>query len=277
VTRLSKAEVLTAKSSSDNDARGSEPHFHYCGLLVSAANSEEWNLASQEGVPWIDLKDPARGALGKPNLELATAFAASMRNQNQPRWSIAGGELSEWDCDSDQAYCRILGSTGHIKWALAGCEGRFPWQEQLGRSIAYLAFPQQAILVHYADHLECQAPDWESVLSAAHRMGTRYVLIDTGLKNGRGLLDHLSPTRLRQQVTQANRLGLEVAIAGALGLEQIPLGQSIGAAWVGVRGAVCSDAGRTSPFCQEKLQQAVAIVRGSATTDERRETHHVIG
>lgn len=233
-------------------------------------------MALAAGVDWIDLKNPNAGPLGRPEAELASDFAQDMENHPDRRWSIAGGELAEWDSNADRYFCQILGNHGFIKWALAGCGSDDSWLERLSVARNLLAHPWQAILVHYADWHDCDAPEWESVLVAASTLHMRYVLMDTAIKNGKGLFQHLSPEALKKRVSHARSAGIEVAIAGGLHLDQIHLGAELGAAWVGVRGAICANADRTSDFCAEKLEQAVAIVRGSATTIPSRNPIHVL-
>ena len=48
-------------------------------------------------------------------------------------------------------------------------------------------------------------------------------LLDTAVKDGRGLLDWLSPEALTALVDEAHELGLEVALAGALRAEDLPV------------------------------------------------------
>lgn len=271
------AEVVTGKVESDNDAQASGDVFHRCRLLVSASEVEEWELAMEVCVDWIDLKDPRSGPLGRPDFQRAEEFAQRMARGPDRRWSIAGGEWRDWSLKRDRPFLSLLGGTGCVKWALAGCAGEDAWRQTLPRAVAQLPAASQAILVHYADHQECDAPAWESVLEVGHRLGLRYLLIDTAIKDGRGLLDHLSVESLSCYVHQARAFGMEVAIAGALRLEQLPLGDRVGASWVGVRGAVCSQTDRVSPFCREKLQRAVALLRGPAVPEFRRESSHVLG
>lgn len=276
MTQKTQVDVVTAKAESDNDAPGPSKHFHPCGLLVSAASQDEWELAVHAGVDWIDLKDPRRGPLGRPDLGLARDFAQRMRSLPEYRWSIAGGELDAWRHDSDEAFCRILGDSGAIKWALAGCADKPNWKSKVADCARALPGSHQAILVHYADHRDCNAPTWGSVLEAACQSQLRYVLIDTAVKDGRGLFDHLSCDSLQSMITQARWMGLEVAIAGSLRLDQLAMGPRVQAAWVGVRGAVCDGADRTSHFHLDNLRQAVAIMRGCRATGKQRESMHVL-
>ncbi|MFO0011725.1 MAG: (5-formylfuran-3-yl)methyl phosphate synthase [Planctomycetota bacterium] len=276
MTQKTEVEVLTGKTASDNDAPGSRDHFRSHGLLVSASEQGEWDLAIRAGVDWIDLKNPRNGPLGRPDFAVACEFADRMRDLPDHRWSLAGGELRDWNPIADRGFGGLLGDRGCIKWALAGCANGDEWREKLSACLLALPGANQAILVHYADHPACAAPPWESVLQAACDAGMRYILIDTAIKDGRSLMDHLSQDLLRCHAEEARSLGLEVAIAGSLRLDQLPMAGNVGASWVGVRGAVCRHADRSSPFCREKLERAVAIVRG-CVTPQRRESVHVLG
>jgi len=276
VTQKTKVEVLTAKAASDNDAHGSGDDFRLTDLLVSASCRHEWELAIRAGVDWIDLKNPSRGPLGRPDFAVANEFANRMKTRNNRPWSIAGGELAEWHDQADSEFCSLLGNEGYIKWALAGCARDATWREKLKACLGSLPSKSQAILVHYADYQECNAPSWDPILEAAREHQMRYVLIDTASKNGRGLLDHATLDSLKDCIQQAQGYGIGVAIAGSMRLDQLPVAAVVGAMWVGVRGAVCSESDRTSPFCLEKLERAVAIVRACPPKETRRESIHVL-
>ena len=57
----------------------------------------------------------------------------------------------------------------------------------------------------------------------ARAAGVDVCLLDTAVKDGRGLLDWLSPDALTALVDEAHELGLEVALAGALRAEDLPV------------------------------------------------------
>jgi len=246
-------------------------------LLVSVANADEWAMAFNARVGWIDLKDPSRGPLGRPDLNVAIQFATQMQRRPESCWSIAGGELLDWKPESDSEFCRILGTTGAIKWALAGCARDTAWRLRFAECLARLPSAHQAILVHYADYHACEAPNWDTVLEVASENRLQHVLIDTAVKDGRCLFDHLSSESLQSYIKNARWMGLRVAIAGSLRLEQLPFGCQLGASWVGVRGAVCYQADRTCSFQTERLEQAIRIVRGCSTPDTVKESSHVLG
>ena len=79
----------------------------------------------------------------------------------------------------------------------------------------------------------------------ARAAGVKVCLLDTAIKDGRGLLDWLSPDELTSFVDDARAGGLEVALAGALRAEDLPVAPTTGADIVGVRSAACAGGRRT--------------------------------
>jgi (5-formylfuran-3-yl)methyl phosphate synthase len=82
----------------------------------------------------------------------------------------------------------------------------------------------------------------------ARAAGVDVCLLDTAVKDGRGLLDWLSPEALTALVDEAHDLGLEVAVAGALRAEDLSVVCATGADIVGVRSAACAGGRRTGPL-----------------------------
>jgi|GEM_PF-687773 len=258
-------------------------------LLVSVRSPDEIDLVRSRRVDWIDLKDPDKGPLGRPALNMVRAFRDKLVfeegrerasgitdgscghpentfRSSQYRWSIAGGELKDWDIHADQAYLESLGDFGAIKWALAQYNSDTSWQSKAGELASRLPRRDQAILVHYADHPAVNAPDWNATLQATRQLNLKYLLIDTAIKDGRTLMDYYAPENLTAMIATAATWGIDVAIAGSIPLDSIPSLVSVGAAWIGVRGAVCSGKSRSSPISPEKLDRAVAFVHTSGTT-----------
>ena len=67
-------------------------------------------------------------------------------------------------------------------------------------------------------------------------------------QDGRGLLVWLSPEALTALVAEAHAAGLEVALAGALRAEDLPVLVGTGADIAGVRSAACRDGRRSGPL-----------------------------
>ena len=234
-----------------------------CQLLVSANTLDESKLLRDLQVPWIDLKDPQEGPLGRPSFHLASEFASmiSIDSKSTSPWSFAGGELSDWDNSRDLPFIETLGHRGHIKFGLANCNKIPRWQEILAGLVEHMHMPQQAILVHYADASSVSAPSWDTVMHAALSLGLDKVLIDTAIKDGTTLLDLLPSTNLASIIDAAHDHSLQIALAGSIPLHALTELRKLGPDWIGIRGAVCSNPkDRKSPIDPDLVLRALALM-----------------
>lgn len=225
-----------------------------CNLLVSARSLDESNLLRQLMVPWIDLKEPRHGPLGRPLLDNVERFAAMHQDGSSAlRWSIAGGELYDWNIHHDSPFIAALNTQGHIKWGLANCKGLQGWERKLEQLIEQLPTPHQGILVHYADADLVQGPTWKSLLHRANESGVNKVLIDTAIKDGRTLKDYISLTELKEKILQSQEAGLQIAIAGSIPLGDLKSYSELNPNWIGLRGSVCSNPLQRTSSIDSKL------------------------
>jgi hypothetical protein len=96
------------------------------------------------------------------------------------------------------------------------------------------------------------------VAAAAKAVG---VLLDTAHKQGPGLRQLVSAEALTAWVARAHGMGLMVALAGRLELDDLEFVREAGADIAGVRGAAC-DGGRTGRISVEKVRELVRRVDG---------------
>ena len=78
-------------------------------------------------------------------------------------------------------------------------------------------------------------------------------LIDTAVKDGRGLLSWLGPDALAALVAEAHDAGLEIALAGELRASDLVAVRDSGADIAGVRSAVCRDGVRTAALDPSRI------------------------
>ena len=234
-----------------------------CQLLVSANTLDECKLLLDLNVPWVDLKDPRQGPLGRPSIELSVALASMMsKESNSMRpWSFAGGELSDWDHHRDWPLIEALGIDGHIKFGLAGCQDLERWMDSLTSLVGSMHRPQQAILVHYADASLVRAPNFDNILEAALALGTDHLLIDTAVKDGTTLTDLLSPSQIARIIDSAHDHALKIAVAGSIRLDGLTQLRKLNPDWIGIRGSVCSNVkDRNSSIDPDLVLKAMALM-----------------
>jgi hypothetical protein len=91
------------------------------------------------------------------------------------------------------------------------------------------------------------------------RTGIAGALVDTFVKDGRGLYGWLSESELARLVARTHAVGGTFGVAGQLRLGEL---RRVAADVVGVRSAVCRGGERTSSLEAELVAAAVAEVRG---------------
>jgi uncharacterized protein (UPF0264 family) len=91
-------------------------------------------------------------------------------------------------------------------------------------------------------------------------------MLDTAVKDGRGLLEWLAPDALGSLVADAHAAGLQVALAGALRPEDLPVVRDTAADIAGVRSAACGDGRRSGPVDAARVR---ALVAACAATPPR--------
>src|SRR5215213_5588834 len=95
-------------------------------LLVSVRDAAEAEAALEGGADWIDLKEPARGALGAVDASTAREVIACIAGRAPV--SAAAGELADWRGAHSRELLEIAG-VSHLKLGLAGCGGK-AWRSE---------------------------------------------------------------------------------------------------------------------------------------------------
>ena len=112
----------------------------------------------------------------------------------------------------------------------------------------------QLVLAIYADHQRAGAPAPAQIVELARQLGSRYVLVDTFIKDGLGLFHWLTLEQLQELRQQVESFGARLVVAGSLQTSDWPVLDQLGSAIVGVRGGVCaSNEDRTSRLSSEHL------------------------
>lgn len=226
-------------------------------LLVSVRNADEAAWALAAGVPWIDLKNPASGPLGRPSVETARQTASVLADHGQR--SVALGELTELNLDSNlEAIKRLADWFPVLKIGLAnaaeakGIPGN--WRDQLAELQQTLRNRNSALVpVIYADWKNCGAPAPGQVLDVAVQLATPYVLIDTFCKNGRTVFDWMALEDVQKCIDALMGRDCRIVLAGSITEQERARASVLPVAAIGVRGAVCTGS-RDSVICPNKLE-----------------------
>ena len=229
------------------DSDGGEPPT--TRLLVSVRSRGEAEAALLGGAEWIDVKEPSRGPLGRPDPTVAEEIARSL--PDDVPFSVAMGELLEETIDP--ARHRWPDRVDYAKAGLAGATHETDWSAGWHRIRATLPLRCQTVAVYYADELHARSPDWKAVVAAAQTWGATGILIDTYNKEQGTLFHHLDAVTLDRRIRHAQQLGLFVALAGSIPLELVPRAATLHPDLIAVRGAACQG-GRTGTVTTTRVR-----------------------
>jgi uncharacterized protein (UPF0264 family) len=114
----------------------------------------------------------------------------------------------------------------------------------------------------YADAEKIEAIDPMLIPEIAHKARVEIAMIDTSIKDGKNLFDHMSKDQLRKFVDLAHAFGLEAALAGSLRKCDLPAIYDLDADVAGLRGAACTDSNRvTGQITRKLVSDLVEVVR----------------
>ncbi len=223
-------------------------------LLVSVVDAGEAREAATAGADIIDVKNPAEGSLGAPSPAVIAAIRAAV-----PAALPVSAAIGDMPNLPGTAALAALGAAhsgaSFVKVGLWGASSEADAVTLL-RAVREAAPGAAVVAGAYADARRVpQAPLAPELLPRVTRAaGVDVCLLDTAIKDGRGLLDWLAPDALTALVDEAHELGLEVALAGALRADDLPVVAATGADIAGVRSAACADARRAGPLDPSRVR-----------------------
>jgi (5-formylfuran-3-yl)methyl phosphate synthase len=233
-------------------------------LLVSVRSAAEAVLAASNGADIVDAKEPDAGPLGAVSASVLQEMELAL--PPHVPLGVALGDASTPDELAevlDRLALRQRAGGVFLKVGFAGV-GRVERVTEILRLAvdrARALGPAVAVIAAaYADYDRARTPSPAAILEAAIDAGAAGALIDTWVKDGRGLLRQLSPDALAAWVTRARGRGLLAALAGGLQPDDLSTLQAVGPDVVGVRGAVCWG-GRAGALDAERLRGLRAAMR----------------
>jgi uncharacterized protein (UPF0264 family) len=238
-------------------------------LLVSVVDVEEARVAAAAGADIVDVKNPAEGSLGAPSPAVIAGVRAAVPKELPV--SAAIGDMP--DLPGTAALAALGAARSGASFVKVGLWGVSTEAQAvvLLRAVreAVAGVPGAVVVAGaYADaERVAHAPLAPELLpGVAQAAGVEVCLLDTAVKDGRGLLDWLSPNALTALVADAHDAGLRVALAGSLRAEDLPAVRATGADIVGVRSAACSDHRRAGPLDAARVR---ALRAACGTTPPR--------
>ncbi|MDR0912978.1 MAG: (5-formylfuran-3-yl)methyl phosphate synthase [Methanobrevibacter sp.] len=210
-------------------------------LLISPINKEESVEAIAGGSDIVDVKNPKEGSLG-------ANFPWVIREIREltPKDTLVSATLGDVPYKPGTVSLAAAGalSSGadYIKVGLFGTKNSQEAIEVMENVVkAVKGQKEDAIVVAsgYADAHRVGAVDPLEIPKIAKESGSDLAMLDTAVKDGKTLFDHLDLNQLKTFVDEAHSYGLKTALAGSIKKEQLKDLHDLGCDVVGVRGAAC--------------------------------------
>jgi (5-formylfuran-3-yl)methyl phosphate synthase len=217
-------------------------------LLVSVVDADEAREAAEAGADIVDVKNPAEGSLGAPAPTVIERVRAAVRAELPV--SAAIGDMP--NLPGTAALAAVGAARSGAAFVKVGLWGVSTEAEAIAllRTVGDGVAGLPGVVVVACGYADAQrvahAPLAPELLPrVARAAGAGVCLLDTAIKDGRGLLDWLARDALAALVAEAHAGGLQVALAGALRSEDLPVVKATGADIAGVRSAACGGGVRT--------------------------------
>lgn len=223
-------------------------------VLTSVRNIEEARDAARAGADMIDLKEPRAGALGALPTNIVREVVDVIRTEHPALLlSATVGDLEAAALAEMEAMVEAIGACGvdYVKVGIApGMHGH--------AALDHLAtLPWRIVPV-----LLCDDGLDMALVEHACTQAFPAVMADTARKQAGSLFDCVPEGDLRALVEQVRGSGLQVGLAGALQLDDLPRLRGLAPDFAGFRSALCV-AGRDSRLDPARVLQVRQGLQGA--------------
>ena len=233
---------------------------HKINLLISPRTIEEAKIVINQNVDFIDCKNPEEGSLGA-NFPWVIS---EMKNLIPPESSqLLSATIGDFPNLPGSASLAALGAAVSgadiIKVGLMGPRNIKEGIRLMKKVVKAVKGYNEKILVvvaGYADQVRMSSsPKFMSIPSIAAKSGSDIAMLDTYIKDGKGLFDFLNDDQLIEFTNKAKDYDLKVALAGNLMKRNIINLKRISPDIIGVRSVVCEGYDRNNGVIKEHLIQ----------------------
>jgi len=228
-------------------------------VLVSPADVEEALEAVEGGADIIDVKNPLEGSLGANFPWVVREIAEAVRPTPV---SAAIGDMGFKPGTASLAAFSASLWVDYVKVGLM--VGKSSQALELAKSVsrAVRENGKKTVIAAYADYYEIGSISPAELPEIGACCDVDVVMIDTALKNGRGLFDCMDFCSVAEFVDLAHDYGIVCALAGSVKVDDLPLIKEAKADIVGVRGAVC-EGGRGGKLKRELVSEFVKAAKNA--------------
>ncbi|MEU6455116.1 (5-formylfuran-3-yl)methyl phosphate synthase [Streptomyces sp. NPDC047065] len=219
-------------------------------LLISPDGVEEALDCAKaaEHLDIVDVKKPDEGSLGA-NFPWVIREIRAAVPADKPLSATVGDVPYKPGTVAQAALGAVVSGATYIKVGLYGCttpEQAVDVMRGVVRAVKDHRPDAFVVASGYADAHRIGCVNPLALPDIARRSGSDAAMLDTAIKDGTRLFDHLPPDVCGQFVRLAHEAGLLAALAGSVRAVDLSDLARIGTDIVGVRGAVCEGGDRTA-------------------------------
>ncbi|MDR2544500.1 MAG: (5-formylfuran-3-yl)methyl phosphate synthase [Methanobrevibacter sp.] len=210
-------------------------------LLISPINHEEAVEAIEGGSDIVDVKNPKEGSLGAN-----FPWVIEDIRRITPEETLVSATLGDVDYKPGTVSLAALGALAsgadYIKVGLYGTKNYDEALEVMKNVVKAIKDKKRDTIVvasGYADAHRVGSVDPLKIPRIAKDSGSDLAMLDTAVKDGKGLFDFLDINTLKKFVDETHSYYLKTALAGSLKKEDLKPLADIGCDVVGIRGAAC--------------------------------------
>jgi (5-formylfuran-3-yl)methyl phosphate synthase len=224
-------------------------------LLISPMNEQEASEAIAGGADIIDVKNPQEGALGANY-----PWVIKRIKELTPKSLEISCTLGEIGNLPGSVSLAALGAASlgvnYIKVGLNGIktpEEAIFMLQKVSRAAKEFNPKIKIVVAGYAEAEKIGTINPQLIPEIAQKSKVEVAMIDTAVKDGKNLFDHLNSKQLKTFIDSAHGFGLETALAGSLRKQDLEVIYGLGADIAGLRGAACTNNNRFTGQINRKL------------------------
>ncbi|MFX1514577.1 MAG: (5-formylfuran-3-yl)methyl phosphate synthase [Promethearchaeota archaeon] len=229
-------------------------------LLISPRSLDEAQKVIAGGADIVDIKNPAEGSLGAGSPRLIKAVKKLTGDKTEV--SAALGDISVWMPGTIglAAYGAMQAGANYVKM------GALKINEQQAidtakACVSALNGSCSMVIAAYADASRVNGLSPLKIPQIATSTNSHVAMIDTAIKDGRGLLKNMKTYTLRKFIKESHGYGLKVALAGEVKLAEIELLKSLETDIIGLRSAVCENGQRNASINEARIRELVEFCK----------------
>jgi uncharacterized protein (UPF0264 family) len=216
-------------------------------LLISPKNLEEAKtIVGMQDITYIDCKNPREGSLGANFPWIIKSMKQLIPEHSFQLLSATIGDFPHLPGSASLAALGAVSSGADIvKVGLKGSKNEkqgIELMKNVVKAVKDYNEKAQVVAAGYADRSRMEtSPTFLEIPTIASESGADIAMLDTHVKDGKGLFDFLNVDELIQFKEKANDLNVEVALAGRLMKKDLEKIKQIKPDIIGVRSIVCEN------------------------------------